>query len=76
MLRCTLPYQNRYSRDTAPYVKVYKPPICNEDGIQGITSQIPPHEETRADRQAVQRRPPVPVRFEFRFVPSTHMAGA
>ena len=23
----------------------------------------------RADRQAVQRRPPVPVRFEFRFVP-------
>ena len=25
--------------------------------------------ETRADRQAVQRRPPVPVRFEFRLVP-------
>ena len=28
MRRYTLPYQNRYCRDTAPYVKVYKPPIC------------------------------------------------
>ena len=43
ILRYTLPYQNRYSRDTAPYVEVYKPPICNEDGKQGVTTQIPPH---------------------------------
>ena len=32
--------------------------------------------ETRADRQAVQRRTPVPVHFEFRLIPSAHMAGA
>ena len=52
--RYTFPYQNRYPRDTAPYVKVYKPPICkNADGTQGVTTQIPPHEGTRADRQAV-----------------------
>lgn len=37
--------------------------------MQGVPTQIPPHEGTRADRQAVQRRTPVPVRFEFRFVP-------
>ena len=77
MRRYTLPYQKRYSRDTAPYVKGYKPPIYkNADGTQGVTTQIPPHEETRADRQAVQRRPLVPVRFEFRLVSSSHMAGA
>ena len=43
---------------------------------KNVNTQIPPHEEIRADRQAVQRRTSVPVRFEFRFVPSSHMAGA
>ena len=33
------------------------------------------HEESRADRQAVQRCPPVPVRFEFCFVPSFAYGG-
>ena len=67
--RYTLPYQNRYCRDTAPYVKVYKPPICkNRRHARCCCSNIAAR-EIRADRQAVQRRTPVPVRFEFRLVP-------
>ena len=64
-------------RDTEPHVKVYKPPICkNADGTQERQHSNTAAQEIRADRQAVQRRTSVPVRFEFRFVPSSHMAGA
>ena len=69
MLRYTLPYQKRYSRDTAPYVKVYKPPICKRRRHARRHHSNTAAREIRADRQAVQRRPPVPVRFEFRLVP-------
>ena len=69
MLRYTLPYQKRYSRDTAPYVKVYKPPICKRRRHARRHHSNTAAREISADCQAVQRRPPVPVRFEFRFVP-------
>ena len=56
-------------RDTAPYVKVYKPPICKCRRHTRHHHSNTAAREIRADRQAVQRRPPVPVRFEFRLVP-------
>ena len=74
--------RNRY--DSAYYknilkkngVKVISAKEYISDGPEGVPTQKSPHEGTRADRQAVQRQPPVPVRFEFRLVPPAHMAGA